>query len=441
MTAMTLAACKDLLPNEELKDHVVQGLSLRAGIRSKSWMLLYRTRNRDVRRPKLGTFPALGIEAAREAARKILAKVAVGEDPAKEWADNRTAATWADLCDRYIQHAKLRKKTWREDERQCDRFIRSQPEGKFLVKAVTQRDIDTLLSDIRARHPRFNLERNQRKRSTDDAPFMANRARAMFGRMFRLALEDFEIRTDGKNPVRKAVRFSERKRRRYATADELRQLSQAMLELSASHPLEMACLWTMFFTGGRVNEIAMAKRSQRKGNMLVLDDHKTADKTGEPRIIHLPDVAVRLLEHFDNREGVARRFKPIKGYLFTGRPMRRTWLRLCKAIGVPDLQMRDARRTFASVGLSHVKLSLDQIGGLLGHANPKTTKVYAHLITETASTLANATGEQMAALMGLPSELVQQPQALLPAPPLPKARPALKVRTKSRLPVQLEDLL
>jgi integrase len=64
-----------------------------------------------------------------------------------------------------------------------------------------------------------------------------------------------------------------------------------------------------------------------------------------------------------------------------GRRLQEKWTKVREAAGCPDLQLRDARRTFASYGLS-LGLSLAQVGELLHHTDTQTTKGYSYLIDD-----------------------------------------------------------
>ena len=84
--------------------------------------------------------------------------------------------------------------------------------------------------------------------------------------------------------------------------------------------------------------------------------------------------------------------------MFGNGGLRYVWKLARKAAGVPDLQLRDARRTFASVGLSN-GTSLDAIGKHFGHTKTQTTEGYAWLLEDAAKALVNKTADQMAGLM------------------------------------------
>ncbi|MBK0296310.1 tyrosine-type recombinase/integrase, partial [Bacillus sp. S34] len=66
---------------------------------------------------------------------------------------------------------------------------------------------------------------------------------------------------------------------------------------------------------------------------------------------------------------------------------RRIWIPAVKRAGLDDVHLHDARHTYAS-WLIQDGVSLEEVGRLLGHVSPLTTRRYAHLAeTPTASVL------------------------------------------------------
>lgn len=57
--------------------------------------------------------------------------------------------------------------------------------------------------------------------------------------------------------------------------------------------------------------------------------------------------------------------------------------------------MHDLRHSFASIGVT-AGMTLHEIGELLGHASPQTTKRYAHLMEDAAQQRVNLIGDLLA---------------------------------------------
>src|SRR5262245_19980419 len=78
-------------------DRALPGFGLRVtpnGV--KTWSVLYRNASARLRRLTLGKYPRVGLADARELARKALADVVHGADPAGEKQGRREAPTFAE---------------------------------------------------------------------------------------------------------------------------------------------------------------------------------------------------------------------------------------------------------------------------------------------------------------------------------------------------------
>ncbi|HVT57080.1 MAG TPA: tyrosine-type recombinase/integrase [Thermoanaerobaculia bacterium] len=76
----------------------------------------------------------------------------------------------------------------------------------------------------------------------------------------------------------------------------------------------------------------------------------------------------------------------------------KTWQRLRKRAGLPDVRLHDMRHAFASIGAA-AGLGLPVIGALLGHSQPATTARYAHLADDPLRAAADRISGEIAAAM------------------------------------------
>ena len=79
--------------------------------------------------------------------------------------------------------------------------------------------------------------------------------------------------------------------------------------------------------------------------------------------------------------------------------LRALWDKLREGTTYADVRIHDLRHTFASIGIME-GLTLEQIGGLLGHKAAATTKRYAHLMDEAAQTAASKVGGEVVKRLG-----------------------------------------
>ena len=101
-----------------IRDSELRGFALRitAG-GAKSFVWEGRIKGR-MRRFTIGPFPALTVIAARRLVMTVKASVASGNDPSEERRGERRELTFASFAARYMaEHAKPRKRSWKEDQR------------------------------------------------------------------------------------------------------------------------------------------------------------------------------------------------------------------------------------------------------------------------------------------------------------------------------------
>jgi integrase len=375
---LTPANARDAKPGDLLSDHAVAGLELRCGAESKSWYLYYTTRDGMRRRPKLGTFPDMTLSAARNVARTLKEQVAKGEDPSAEWTARREAPNVSELIDRYLKEwVDVKNGTeWATATRRYARMIRLGL-GNMKVADVRRYDVDAFLLDVLARKYTRIVKRKDGtpRREPVSAPIAMNRCRSVISKMFYYAEElgwiAYDFRPGAKihtNPARHAERSVERKRKVIATPDMLPRLAAALNKIETEYGettsegirarRQVACIWTIFLTGARVGEIVKAMDTELQPDGLVKTGHKTVRHIGD-KTIPLPNRV---------REMLARLPKCDSGRLFSRIGMRHVWARIRKEAECPGLQLRDARRTFASFAAS-MGVKLEDISDLFGHTD------------------------------------------------------------------------
>ena len=74
-------------------DTELRGFVVRVRASGRRWFAVERMRDRRTRRVSLGELGAETVEQARDRAKKVLARVAHGEDPAAKRTEERTAPT------------------------------------------------------------------------------------------------------------------------------------------------------------------------------------------------------------------------------------------------------------------------------------------------------------------------------------------------------------
>lgn len=363
-----------------LWDHEIPGFGLRV-LRTgkKSYLIQYRSGGRT-RRVTFGKHGTITPDQARTKARKLLAAVSDGENPAEDIKLHRKAPTVAALCEKFMEeHVPNRCKptTEKEYRRSIDLFI-VPAIGRHKVSDVTRADIAQLHHSLR------------------HIPYQANRTLGVLSKLFNLA-EVWGLRADGSNPCRHVKKYPEKKRERYLSPEEMARLGTVLDEVErdgSESPYMIAAIRLLILTGCRLGEIQTLKWSYVNGNRLLLPDSKTGAK---PVYLGPPAIAVlNGIEQLPDNEYVIVGKKP--GQHLTD--FQRPWRRIRKRAGLEDLRIHDLRHSFASgaVGLGE---SLPMIGKLLGHTQVQTTARYAHLADNPVQAAADRVAGEMGRLLGI----------------------------------------
>lgn len=419
MTKLSITTAKNIQPDQVLHCEEIKGLQLRQRKSGAYWYLYYRGPDGKQRKPALGRWPGLSIADARKAARQLLLQVAQGKDPSANKQALRSAPTVADLCARYVDEwaPEHKAKSSREIEQiYIDAHILPLL-GQKHVEAVTSNDVATAMRSIKK-----GAHRPGKKGSV----VSANRTRSLLSKMFNLAETRWNMRPKHSNPVYGVERYPEETRRRVSDATELAAIAKEIRSLAPVRPAHAAFIVTLFLTGARIGELLNAKFRDWKGDRIILSKHKTVRHIGE-KIIYLPPLTIQLLN-----ELWSKRSRRPNDLLFCGIDYKRTWNRIRKNAGCPDLRLRDARRTYASQSLSEGGASLDEIGQLFGHTDPKTTRIYTWMLDDPKRRLAERGAETVASVFPVSSlaspASVQAARSDVARDPVKRSKPLHRVR-------------
>jgi len=343
----------------------------------KSYVIHYR-RNGRYRRLTVGQHGELTPSEARDIAREHLVEVARGGDPSQRRRIERRAPNVSALGERLIkEHAivRLKPSTQREYDRAVRIFI-NPAIGGFKVGEVTRGDISQL--HHRLRH----------------IPYQANRVLGVLSKMFNMA-EIWGLRPDGSNPCRHISKYPERKRERFLSSDELRQLAQVLEQAEitgAESQAAITAIRLLVLTGCRLGEIQTLRWDYIDGSYIVLPDSKTG-----PRRLPLTPAIRHVLSGIDREQG--------NPYVIQGKlpgshltDMQHPWQRIRERAGLSDVRIHDLRHTYASHAIA-AGMSLPLVGKLLGHTQVQTTARYAHLADDHVKQAAEQLSGQLETLM------------------------------------------
>jgi integrase len=318
---------------------------------------LYRWSNGRPCRLRIGSYPAVGIDAARDQCRKWIGKQVDGVDLSVLRRQKRDEATLKDLFEHWLeQHAKPHKRTWHEDERQY---------RKFLSHWASRRLSAIRTNDVLALHTRVGREHGH---------YAANRLLSLLAAMFAQAKH---VGFAGANPAVGIAKFRESKRDRILQPAELPTFFAAV---DAETDETLRDFFRMLvYTGARKGNVQSMAWSDVDLNGAIWRIPMT--KSGEPVRTVLPAPAVEILRRRQSHANGCPWVFPSgrkHGETYLQDP-KAAWLRLLARGGFKDLRMHDLRRTFGSFQAA-AGASMAVIGKSLGHKpGSRATAVYAHL--------------------------------------------------------------
>lgn len=344
------------------------------------------------------------VSEMRAQAKKILARVQLGDDPGAERAEARASPSVADLLDRYLREevGPLRAASTLRLYQIYKNHVTGVL-GSRQVNTLKPRDIVTLRNSL------AGDDGARRVTSNRTVAFLS--AALTWGRQHEASLQGRD------NPCGGAQRFKEEARQRYLSADELARLGEA-LRLAEKPPGlpwaepprhknepkekrftvlgEHVCgaIRLLALTGCRLREILDLEWSAVDLEQGVLRLKRT--KTG-PRVVVLNGAAIEVLK---NLHAVKLGPFVIPG-LDPSRPradLNRPWRALCEHAGLEGVHLHDLRHGYASIGVQG-NLGLPVVGALLGHKEQSTTMRYSHWALDPLRRAADMIGDQLAAAL------------------------------------------
>ncbi|GLI92982.1 integrase [Methylocystis echinoides] len=368
-----------------------------------SYVLKYRTGDGRQRWQTIGRHGAPWTpDMARAEARRILAEVAKGSDPAGEKQEARKAETVAELCDAYIAAAeagrvltrrkKKKESTLTTDRGRVERHIKPLL-GRLKVRAVNRNDIERFRDAVTqgATAIRVKTGRHGFARVTGGAG-TATRTLALLGVIFTFGVRQ-GLRTD--NPVHGVETHGYNKRERRLSAEEYAALGEALRSApDTAWPIAIHAARFLAVTGWRRGEMLGLRWSEVD---LVTRTARLSDtKTGASMrpLSHAACDILRDLPRLGNLvfPSSAGTDKPMAGF-------HKVWLRVAAKAGLPgDVTPHVLRHSFASIA-ADLEYSELTIAALIGHRKGSVTSRYTHhadaVLLAAADAVANRTTELM----------------------------------------------
>jgi integrase len=351
----------------EYSDVECIGLKLRV---SKGGRKFFQHRYRYLGRKKclsIGEFPFVSIQEARQLVSEHKSLLAKRVDPANEKFRKLKDPNFSTFCKNfYIPHAKMHKKTWKEDTYKIKRQL-IPAFGTYRLSTITTRDL-----------MEFHSKQKERTSATT-----ANHYMTLIKRMFNLAVKWGLL---DKSPAANIDKFKEKPyRERYLTREELPRFLRAVEGLEDT--LSKAAIKLLLFTGGRRGEILSLQWHQVKLNEQRIFLPET--KNGKSRSILLNSRAMTVLRTLWKNKDLEPRTAD-SDYLFPSRggsrrphilDLRIPLGKVLEESGIENLRIHDLRHSFATLALQG-GASLYDVSKLLGHSDISMTQRYAHMVDD-----------------------------------------------------------
>ncbi len=306
---------------------------------------------------RVGLFPALTIEDARKIASDYAVSIAKGADPQADRRRQRGEPTIGDLLAAWVEDAKGRKRSWREDERQA---------SKYITPGLSSRRLSALTAqDVAAWHRRIGKNHGH---------YTANRSLALLRSAYNAASQ--LVGFDGANPAKAIKMFPEKSRERFLQGDELPRFFAA---LAAEQNETLRDFFVVaLLTGARranVQGMRWGDIDLDAGAWLIpADDAKAGKAIMVPLVPQVVDILRRRAEQTNTTQFVFASDSK-SGHLVEPKF---AWRRIIDRAGITDLRLHDLRHSLASF-MAIGGESLTIIGKTLGHNSHATTARYAHL--------------------------------------------------------------
>jgi integrase len=336
-------------------DSKTPGMSICISSTGVKTYYLYKWSNGRPVRVRIGKFNEISLDDARKTTAQLIGDMAGGVDIAAERRAKRQERSLSDVWNDWLEiHAKPRKRTWKDDQRQWK---------KYIEKDFGHRRVSSLkTSEIAKWHAKLG---------NDFGHIQANRAKALLATVLNYAVKVGYLVT---NPCRSVPNFPEQSRERFLLPAEMKTFFDSVAALGEPwYDFFQLCL----FTGARRGHVASMAWSEIDLNRTTWTIPASKTKNKRPLVIALAPPAVAILQgRIEITDGVW----VFPAHSASGHVVdpRKAWEALRKKSGLQDLRMHDLRRSLGSWQAA-AGASLIVIGKSLGHADLKSTQVYSKL--------------------------------------------------------------
>lgn len=360
-----------------ISDDKVPGLRLAVYPSGVKTFLLCRKINGVTERIKIGRFPDLTIEQARNEAKRLNSLIILGGNPHKERIAERKAVTFRELYDHYYHHHAL-KFTKRPDA--------NRKMMEYQVFPVFGNQKAHLITTEQIRNFHTKIGETQAKST-------ANRLIAVVSAAYNFGIRENFIQ--GINPCAALRKYSTTSRDRFLSFEELKSFQTALKE---ENELFRDFFNVLLHTGARKSNVLSMKWSDINFDLNIWRIPETHTKNKEVNIVPLSETALTVLRRRHKRN---LKSKPPTLFVFPGtgpdgylKDPKKAFNRIRKRMNVYDIRMHDLRRTLGSY-MAISGASLPMIGKALNHKSQISTAIYARLSNDLVANAVNIASKLM----------------------------------------------
>ncbi len=340
-------------------DDSLKGFGLKVTARgTRTYIVFYRTGSGLQRRITIGRHGPLTPSEARERAKEIFGKVAIGDDPLKDRKIARGAPTFKRLADEYIARRASEKKI-DEDKRILSKDV-IPCWGNVRAKEIRRRDVIQLVDDIKDR----------------GAPIMANRTLSVIKRVYNFGISRDLVESNPTTLVKAPSR--ENRRDRVLDEKEIRKFWKKLDKSEIGNLLKNA-LKLILVTAQRPGEVIGVEWSEidLDTNWWTIPEDKSKNRLAHR--VPLSPIAVNILSGIPNTNrflfparigSSSSDTKPM-----TSHALSQTVRRNFATFDLEHFTPHDLRRTAAS-HMASMGISRLVIAKILNHAESSVTAVY-----------------------------------------------------------------
>lgn len=345
----------------EVCDENIKGLRLTVFPTGGKTFILLRKVNNRAQRIKIGRFPEISIEQARNEAKRLISLITLGGDPHEYKKAQRQEITFKELFDIYYKHHLLKFTKRPDDNKNLVEFDILPAIGSKKASKVTKEHIRNIHTQI----------------GTGRSKSTANRVINIVGAAYNFA--EKEGYYSGLNPCRGLKKYKFVSRDRFLNHEELESFFNA---LKLEEQIFADLFKILLYTGARKSNVLSMRY---KDLNLVLRRWRISETETKNKDVNIVALSYEALKIITYREAFNEFHKHPSQFVFPGdgnggflKDPKRSFNRIKKRMTVSDLKIHDLRRTLGSyMAINGASLSI--IGETLNHKSLRSTAIYARL--------------------------------------------------------------